>query len=157
MNRQHQLDQWAADMLTLLAAQPGGLTRDDIMAQVGIPTVKDFHDAKGVLQDICGATDTITIVGDSTTAMVGGWTWSLQGDPTNVTSRRYQVTKYKNIFGRQRRSYMVVSSIVKGTPGNTAIGRSMRRAKRSIYNSLVEINDALVELGAVPMVLPPAP
>lgn len=156
-NRKDQIRQWADDMFDLLVANPAGLTRDDIMSRLSIPTVGDFHDAKGILQDKCGATDSITVVGDSTTAMKGGWTWSLQGDPANVIGRQYQIRKWRNLFGRERRAYMVVTSIVRRTPGNSAIGRSIRRAQRSIYNTMTEISDALVELGAAPPSLPPPP
>jgi hypothetical protein len=148
MKHKDQVAIWAADMFTLLAKpiNADGLTRDQIMNAVGIPTVGEFHETKGVLQDACATSDT-TIVGDSVTALSGGWTYSLQTDPHSGEARGYQISKLKGLFGRQCRAYMVARALQKGIKGNTAVGRQVGRMVRAHYNAIQETADALDELG----------
>ena len=157
MKHKDQVAEWAQGMFDLLVKNPDGLTRDKIMEDLDIPSVGEFHETKGLLQDLCGATDSLTIVGDSKSSMDGGWTWSIQANPSSPEAKGYQIRKMRGLFGRQYRSYMVAKALAKGTPGNAAVGRSVRRMQRSIYNSMVETKDALAELGADSKITLPAP
>lgn len=142
------LDEYAQEMFDILANSPEGLVRDDLMSQLGVTEVSLFHRIKGALQDLLGANDTLNVVGDSSTNNEGGWTYSLQGDPAHPISTQYLVNKTKGILRRQKRQFMVQKALVKGTPGNTTVGRAARRLLRSQQRCMEDTLDVLIELGA---------
>jgi hypothetical protein len=155
VNRTDQLEQWASDLEDALTGAPDGMTRNDLMAAVGISRKTDFHRAKGVLQDRLGTTDTITMVGEPITPNSTGWTYSLQANASDPTAAKYQISKQRNLFLRMCRAYMVAMALVRGTPGNTAVGRAARRQARGIYRNLEDVTDVLTEMGMRAPVLPP--
>lgn len=159
-----QRDAYAQDMFNALAAvAPNGLTRNQLLEALNIipagatPTSRQvvfFHHVKGHLQDILGATDLVTMVGEQT---VGdqGWIYRLEGDPTAPVSRLYLIQKTRGIFKRQSRSFMVIRSLAAGINGNTTAGRYIRRLARSQYRTLEDTVDVLVDLGEPAPSLPP--
>ena len=155
MTGEHQAGDWADQIHQLLANNPEGMLRDGLMAacQPPIPDVNTFHIVKGVLQDRLSIAQ-ITVCGDSSTSMEGGWTYSLRGDPEHPIARRYQIYKLRNLFGRQRRSYMVAKALENGTNGRTTAGRAARRVTMQNRRTMEDIADALVELGVVPPAIP---
>lgn len=155
MNR---LDRLAAEMYHILqGVSPRAMDRDDLMRAMGIVTVSDFHQIKGVLQDLLGATDTINLVADPSNNGLSGWTYSLQGDPTEPAVRAYLVAKTKGILQRQLRQYSIHRSLAAGISGNTVAGRAARRLQRSHYRTIEDTVDVLVELGEPAPSLPPSP
>jgi len=158
MTGDQQNRDWASQIHTLLANNPDGMKRDDLMAacQPPIPDVNTFHVVKGILQDRLGSTQ-ITVVGDSRTAgqgVKGGWTYSLQGDPEHPIARRYSIYKLRRIFAFQRRSYVVSTALANGINGRTAVGRAANRVRMQNRRTMEDIADALTELGVVPPAIP---
>lgn len=141
------IDRLAGEMFDLLAAHADGMTRDALMDEMGLTDVGTFHEVKGRLQDLLGGSDSLTVAGDSTTALDGGWTYTLEGDPNSEASIKYNEAKQRNVYGRQRRAYMVALGLARGTDGRSAAGRAVRRQVRSLYRVLEDTVDVMDEMG----------
>jgi hypothetical protein len=157
-------DDLAQDLYNLLQPiAPASRQRNDLMDRLGmiddpsgVPTgqeVRDFHIVKGKLQDLLGVTDTVTLIGEPTWG-VGGWMYSLRGDPTDNEARDYLIAKTSGLFQRQKRAYRVLQGLANGINGSTTAGRYIRRLMRSQYRALEDTVDVLVELGVTAPPLP---
>jgi hypothetical protein len=147
-------EELASQLQDILTQNPDGLVRDEIISILGLEDVHGFHVVKGALQDRL-ANDSMTVVGDSRTALHGGWTWSLQANPAHPSSIRYNRAKARGLFGRQSRALDVAVSLARGTPGNTNVGKAARRAEMSLRHSLEITADLLEEMGIKALPLPP--
>lgn len=141
------IEGYADRLFDLLVASPDGLTRDALMAQLGITDVNMFHVIKRQLQKTLG-TDTVTIVGDPKTNNEGGWTYSLQGDPSHPLAQQYLILRAENLLSRHMTSHTITKSLRNGVDRRTTAGQVINRMLETERRLIVDTFEVLVSLGA---------
>jgi hypothetical protein len=152
-------DDWAMEIDSFLRANPGPQYRDDIMASVTppIPTVGDFHEAKGRLQEILGGSGSPDNIVGQPDGVGWGWAYYLSGDPVDPGVRRYSISKLRREFTAEFRHYMIWVSMATGISGAVAPGRFARQAARDRYRLLEDIGDIIRNETGTVMAMPPRP
>lgn len=147
-----RIDTLAQEMFDLLASNPNEIQRDDIVKAIGLSGTMDFHDVKGVLQDLLGEGDSINVVGRAAKQSGGedparGYFYRLEGDGNSPVSKQYQIQKARGLFTRQKRALSVSNSMVKDSDGRTAAGRALRAQNRNMRRTMEDTIDVLAVLG----------
>ena len=146
-NSQTTIEGHADQLFDLLDASPHGMTRDALMAKLGITDVNLFHVIKKQLQKTLGS-DTVTIVGDPKTNNEGGWTYSLQGDPAHPLAQRYLILRSENLLSRHMVSYTISKGLRNGVDRRTTAGQAINRLLEAERRVIVDTFEVLVHLGA---------
>ena len=146
-NSKPTIEGYADQLFDLLVASPDGMTRDAIMAKLGITDVNTFHIIKRQLQKTLG-TDTVTVVGDPKTNNDGGWTYSLQGDPSHPVAQQYQILRGENLLSRNLTSFTITKALRNGVDRRTVAGQTANRMLETQRRLIIDTFEFLVQLGA---------